>query len=66
MKTQSAIDHYGSATKVAEILGISKAAVSQWGENVPELRALQLEIKSEGALKAKPITSNDEAKGEAA
>lgn len=42
MKTQEAIDRYGSKTAVARKLGITPEAVMQWGEDVPELRAYQL------------------------
>ena len=39
---QSAIDHFGSTTKLANALGIKHRAVSQWGEYVPPLRAFQI------------------------
>ena len=51
MKTSQAIEYYGSATKLADALGITKAAVSQWDKFVPELRALQLERLTGGELK---------------
>jgi DNA-binding transcriptional regulator YdaS (Cro superfamily) len=49
MKTTDAVRHFGTATKLARALGISKAAVSQWGASVPELRKLQLEKLMAGA-----------------
>lgn len=57
MKTEHAIKFFGSAKKLADSLGISNAAVSQWGQNVPELRALQLERITEGELIAEPTAA---------
>ncbi|MBU6956076.1 Cro/CI family transcriptional regulator [Hahella sp. HN01] len=51
MKKQRAIKYFGSATKLAKALGIKSAAVSQWGELIPELRAFQLERLTDGKLK---------------
>lgn len=42
METKTAIDRAGSATALAEILGITLSAISQWGANVPELRVYKL------------------------
>ena len=42
MQTQTAINRAGSATALAEILNITLSAISQWGENVPELRVYKL------------------------
>jgi hypothetical protein len=54
MKKQDVINYFGSATKTAFFLKISEAAVSKWGETIPELRAMQLELKTKGALKHNP------------
>lgn len=42
MKTKHAIKLAGSAKALADLLGISKSAVSQWGNTVPELRVYRL------------------------
>jgi hypothetical protein len=42
MKKNRAIQLAGSATELAKVLGITQGAVSQWGEDIPELRVLQL------------------------
>ena len=43
MKTTEAIHLFGGTCQsLANVLGISRAAVSQWGENVPPLREYQL------------------------
>ncbi|HFW3714902.1 TPA: Cro/CI family transcriptional regulator [Salmonella enterica subsp. enterica serovar 6,7:y:-] len=43
MKKIKAIEFAGSKAELARLLKVSKAAVSQWGDEIPELRALQLE-----------------------
>lgn len=43
MKKTKAIELAGSKAKLARLLNVSKGAVSQWGNEIPELRALQLE-----------------------
>lgn len=50
MKKVTAIKHFGSAAKLAKALGISKSAVSHWEEEIPELRAYQLESLTNGGL----------------
>lgn len=51
MKTQAAIDHFdGSVAKLAEALRISRAAVYQWGDDVPPLRACQIHVLTGGAV----------------
>lgn len=42
MKTQDAIQLAGSPTMLARILGVSPSAVSQYGDDLPDVRALQL------------------------
>jgi DNA-binding transcriptional regulator YdaS (Cro superfamily) len=43
MSKQEAVEIFGSARKLAESLGISEAAVSQWNDDmIPELRAFQI------------------------
>lgn len=43
MKKTKAIELAGGKAKLARMLKVSKGAVSQWGDEIPELRALQLE-----------------------
>ena len=54
MKTTDAIEYFGTQAKLAKALNITKGAVSQWGDNVPAHRALQLEKLTGGALRAEP------------
>ena len=42
MKKQYAIEKAGSRRALSEILGISQAAISMWGENIPQARVWQL------------------------
>lgn len=42
MKTQDAINQFGTVRKLAEALGLSVQAIYAWGENVPPLRAYEL------------------------
>lgn len=42
MKTKDAITLAGSTSGLAKILGITTAAICQWGENVPRLRVYEL------------------------
>jgi len=50
MKTLDAISHYGSAARLADAMGISRAAVSQWGDTVPASAAALLEKMTGGVL----------------
>lgn len=53
MKKDEAVRYFGSATELARRLGISKAAVSQWGEDVPTPRDYQIEVITKGVIKAR-------------
>jgi DNA-binding transcriptional regulator YdaS (Cro superfamily) len=44
METKRAIDLAGGGAALARLLGISSAAVSQWGAQVPEARVWQLRV----------------------
>ena len=42
MKTADAISAFGSPAELARALQITRSAISQWGDTVPELRAYQI------------------------
>jgi len=42
MEKQKAIKLAGSQMKLAALLGVSQAAISQWGQDVPMMRIYQL------------------------
>lgn len=58
MKKTDAINYFGSAAELAKKLNISEAAISQWGQNVPQGRAFQIEVLTGGQLKANPAASS--------
>lgn len=51
MKKNTAIQFFGSQSKLAAALNISSAAISLWGDEVPKLRAYQIAELTGGALK---------------
>lgn len=63
MKKSDAIKHFGSQTRLAEAINVSQAAISKWPEDVPELRAYQIEHLTGGELKAntEQLTHSDSA-----
>ena len=53
MFTKDAVTYFKGKSRIAEVLGISPAAVSQWGDCVPQLRQYQLQSLSGGVLKVR-------------
>ena len=51
MKTDDAIEYFGGISATAKAIGITRAAVWQWGETVPIASAMKIEIASKGKLK---------------
>ncbi|QYK07593.1 Cro/CI family transcriptional regulator [Shewanella mangrovisoli] len=62
MTKDDAVKFYGSQTKLAQVLKIKPSAISQWGADVPELRAYQIERLTQGALKVNPVIVLDNPK----
>ncbi len=52
MTTKEAIDYYGSIKKLADVLGIWPHVIYRWGDYPPNGRQYELEVKTNGALKA--------------
>ena len=52
MKTQDAIDYYKGIRQLAEALETWPQTVYQWGEYPPMGRQYELQIKTDGKLKA--------------
>jgi hypothetical protein len=44
MKTEEAVRRAGSVKALADLLGITSGAISQWGEDLPEARVWQLRV----------------------
>ena len=62
MKTSVVVKHFNGKSNLAKALGISPASVSQWSDDVPELRAYQIERLTNGVLTAVPqLTHSDNA-----
>lgn len=51
MRKADVIQHFGSVGAVAQALQIKSAAVSQWPEIIPRLRAYEIERITNGKLK---------------
>ena len=51
MKKQTVIEHFKSATAVAAALGISRQAVSDWPDIIPEGAAYKLQVITAGLLR---------------
>lgn len=54
MKTKDAVAHFGNKNAVATALGISRAAVTQWGDHIPLTSAVLLERITGGKLRLNP------------
>jgi hypothetical protein len=52
MTTQEAIDHFGSIKKLAQELDIWAHVIYRWGEYPPKARQYEIEVKTDGQLKA--------------
>ena len=56
MKTQKAVALFGSANRLAKMLGITRQAINQWGEDVPLLRQYQIDEIVERMAKEDEVT----------
>jgi hypothetical protein len=52
MKTEEAVAHYGGVKKLADALGVWPQVIYAWGERPPMARQYELEVKTDGELKA--------------
>lgn len=51
METNEAIKFFGSKSRIARALNLSRVAITRWRGKVPKGRALELEKITNGALK---------------
>ena len=51
MRKSEVIEHFGSVSKTASVLGISHPAVCRWGEVIPQKQAFVIERITKGKLK---------------
>lgn len=54
MLKSDALAYFGTPSAVAEALGITVAAVSMWGDVIPEGSAYKLQVVTDGALVVRP------------
>lgn len=67
MRKADVVSYFGGKQRdVVRALGISKGAVSQWGELVPKCVALELQFLTEGKLKYDPTMYGSRDRGELA
>jgi hypothetical protein len=52
MTKKEAILHFGSAVKLAKEMGISPQAITLWGDYPPIARQYQIQVLTNGQLKA--------------
>jgi hypothetical protein len=52
MKTQEAVDYFKNRKALADALGVWPQVIYQWGEYPPQARQYELEVKTNGHLKA--------------
>lgn len=55
MKKADAIQYFGSQAALGKAVGVSQAAISKWPDDVPKLRAYQIESLTNGELKAEEV-----------
>ncbi len=53
MTTKEAIEYYGGRKALADALGVWPQVIYAWGEYPPMARQYELEVKTDGALKAR-------------
>lgn len=67
MRTEDAVAHFKTKAEIARALGISAAAVTQWGEMVPFESAYRLFLATRGELVFDPrVYDRKRQSGEAA
>lgn len=52
MKKTDVINYFGTQEKTANALNISQVSVSRWANEIPRLRAFEIERLTDGKLKA--------------
>lgn len=54
MEKNTVIAHFGSEAEVAKVLEISRQAVNQWPNPIPEGAAYKLQVLTGGVLRVNP------------
>ena len=61
METKTAIELAGTAAELAELLGITQSAISQWGEKLPDARVWQLKVLKPAWFKKTKASAEEKA-----
>ena len=61
MSLEKVIEHFGSQSALANTLGITQGAVSQWVSDgsIPPARAIEIEVITKGEFKAVDLVQCD-------
>jgi hypothetical protein len=54
MKKRDVINHFGGEVKTAAALGLTRQAVYQWADPIPERLAYQIQVMTGGILRVDP------------
>jgi hypothetical protein len=52
MTKKEAIERFGSSAELARALGITRGAVTNWGDEIPLGRQFEIEVITNGELRA--------------
>lgn len=52
MELKQAIKHFGTKAELARKMGVTRQAITGWGDGIPAGRQFQLEVLTGGKLKA--------------
>ncbi len=54
-KIKEVVEHFGSKSNLARALGVSRASVSDWINDIPEGRCYQIEVLTGRKIKAQDL-----------
>lgn len=54
-QVEAVVSYFGSRGKLAKALGVTPPAISRWKEFIPDRRAYQIEVLTEGKFKAEQL-----------
>ena len=52
MTLKEAVDHFGSKKALADSLGLVRSTITNWGDEIPDVRQYQIQVITKGKLKA--------------
>jgi hypothetical protein len=63
MTKNEAIKYFGSSVALARALGITRGAVTNWGDRIPIVRQYQIQVLTDGSLLADELANQDQPPG---